>query len=91
MEVGVKKSSRKAKVSARAVIARINRALAPRHMRLRTSRGWRMKQAAGDYFVINTKGRYVVQSYNFMPLRDIARDVGVLADWEEIDFTAQAA
>ena len=48
------KRAAKAKVSERAIIARINRALAPQDMQLKTSRGWRMKLDVGDYYVINT-------------------------------------
>jgi hypothetical protein len=85
------KKAVKAKVSERAIIARINRALAPQDMQLKTSRGWRMKLDVGDYYVVNTRINGIVQPYKHMPLPDIARDVGVLKDWEEVDYSERAA
>jgi len=75
-----------APVSERAVIARINRALAPQDMHLKTSRGWRMKLDVGHYYVVNTRINGIVQPYKHMDLQSIARDVGVLEDWEEVCF-----
>jgi hypothetical protein len=68
------------------VIARINRALAPQDMHLKTSRGWRMKLDVGDYYVVNTRINGIVQPYKHMDLQSIARDVGVLEDWEKVCF-----
>jgi hypothetical protein len=89
MEANVKRAA-KAKVSERAIIARINRALAPQDMKLKTSRGSRMKLDVGDYYVINTRINGIVQPFKFMSLPDIAHEIGVLADWEEIDYSERA-
>jgi hypothetical protein len=41
--------------------------------------------------VINTRINGIVQPYKHMPLPDIAREVGVLKDWEEVDYSERAA
>jgi hypothetical protein len=80
MEVNVKRAA-KAKVSERAIIARINRALAPQDMQLKTSRGWRMKLDVGDYYVINVQAHAPAGH----------RPRGRRPDWEEVDYSERAA
>jgi hypothetical protein len=82
----MKTKATKVPVSERAVIARINRALARQDMKLKTARSQRMQIDVGDWYVINTRLNGVVQPYKHMPLEDIARDVGVLKDWETVVF-----
>jgi hypothetical protein len=41
--------------------------------------------------VINTRINGIVQPYKHMPLPDIAREVGALKDWEEVDYSERAA
>jgi hypothetical protein len=76
----------KVPVSERAIIQRINRALAPRDMVLRTARGQQMQLDVGHWYVVNTRINGVVQPYKHMDLADIAQDVGVLWGWEEIRY-----
>jgi len=76
----------KVPVSERAIIQRINRALAPRDMVLRTARGQQMQLDVGHWYVVNTRINGVVQPYKHMDLADIAQDVGVLRGWEEIRY-----
>ena len=77
----------KALISERAAIQRINRALAQNDMVLKTSRGWRMRMDVGDWYVVNTRINGIVQPYKHMALEDIAREVGVLKEWEAIDYS----
>jgi hypothetical protein len=76
--------STKAPVTERAIIQRINRALAPRDMVLKTARSTRMRLDVGYWYVVNTRINGIVQPYKHMHLEDIARDVGVLKDWETV-------
>jgi hypothetical protein len=76
--------SKKAQVSERAIIGRINRVLAPQDMKLKTSRSEQMRLDVGYWYIINTRINGIVQPYKHMHLQDIAREVGVLKDWEEI-------
>jgi hypothetical protein len=74
----------KATVSQRALIQRINRALAPDDMVLKTSRNERMRLDVGDWYVVNTRINGIVQPYKHRDLEDIGRELGVLKDWERV-------
>lgn len=73
-------------VSERAVIQRINRALAPRGKKMCKTRGERAYLELGDYYVIDiSRNRIVDQNIG---LEAFARELGVLAPYERLDMEA---
>jgi len=71
-------------VSTRALIARINRKLAADDMQLKVAKGERMRQAVGDYYVINTRINAVMHHYKNCDPADLARELGVLRGYERV-------
>ena len=71
-------------VSMRALVARINRKLAADDMRLKIAKGKRMRQAVGDYYVINTRINAVMHHYKDCNPADLARELGVLRGYEKV-------
>jgi hypothetical protein len=79
----------KSRVSARAVIQRINRKLAP-GKEVHVSRGQRLRLDTGAYYDLNAGAYYIVDFvtgclgvFDF-DLEAMARKLGVLGDFEEI-------
>jgi hypothetical protein len=74
-------------VSERAIIQRINRVLRRQDMELRTARGAQLQLDVGRWYVVNTRVNGVMYPYKHADLADIARETGVLRDWEEVQYT----
>jgi hypothetical protein len=74
----------KAPITQRALIARINRRLAKDDMILKAARGERMRQAVGDYYVVNVRINGVLQRYKDCDPVEVARELGVLKEWETV-------
>jgi hypothetical protein len=72
----------KCKVRERALIARINRKLAPGEMALRIARGASAQHDVGQYYLLNWRRESVVRTH--VSLEQLARELGVLRPWEEI-------
>jgi len=67
-------------VTMRAVIQRINRKLKPDSEKLKMTRGERMRQEVGDYYVIDFKQNWITHKH--VSPEQKARDLGVLQPWE---------
>ena len=74
----------KVPVTMRALIARINRKLAPQDLQLKTARGMRVRVDVGDYYVINTRINGIMQRYKDCDPEELARELGVLKQYEEV-------
>ena len=72
----------KVKISKRALIQRINRALVKENEMLRKARGIQMFLDVGDYFTINIKRNYITRS-NIDP-ENLGRELEVLKPYEEV-------
>lgn len=70
-------------ISARAVRQRLNSKLAPDHKAVRKcssdSPAW---YTLGDYYLLNFQQNYVIDTH--VNLESMARDFGVLAEWDEV-------
>jgi hypothetical protein len=75
-------TSMKASVSTRAVVQRINRVLKHDMQMLKATRGEKMRQAVGDFHVIDFSINGVTHT-NVDP-ESFARDLGVLKPWEKV-------
>ena len=71
-----------ASVTKRALVQRINRALARQEQQLRACRGERAQQELGDYFILNAKQNRIV-SRN-IDLEELARELNLLAPFEKL-------
>lgn len=73
-------------VSVRALTQRLNRRLAQDDQAVRSPRGRASRSQWGDYFIVNKRTRGVVD-YKLTPkkLEAMARELGVLAEWEELE------
>jgi hypothetical protein len=69
-----------APVSQRAIIQRINRKLAQKGERVKTTRGNRWRGTLGDFYIVNPN--YNVISRMGVDLESLGRELGVLAGWE---------
>jgi hypothetical protein len=69
-------------ITARALIARINRKLAPDMRGLRTARGARDRFDLGHHYVIDFTNGGAVEMH--VDVEDLGRELGVLADYERI-------
>jgi hypothetical protein len=69
-------------VSLRALMQRVNRALANQDETLKTSRGERCRQQMGDYYIVNTSRNFIVDK-NVDP-EELGRELGVLKAWESV-------
>ena len=77
--------SKKIQVSERAIIGRINRVLRQDDRVLKTARSERTQLQVGSrWYVVNTRINGVVSHYKDRDLEDIATELEVLKDWEEI-------
>jgi hypothetical protein len=75
---------KKVPVTVRALIARINRKLALHDLQLKTARGTRMRVDVGDYYVINVRFNGLMQRYRDCDPEELARELGVLRQYEEV-------
>ena len=65
-----------------ALIARINRRLKPHGELLKVTRGERLRQNVGDFYVLDVNRNCIVQQHSD-PER-LGRELGVLKDYEEV-------
>jgi hypothetical protein len=73
----------KAKISTRALLARVNRALAAEGQIFRRSRGKKLKAQLGEWHILDkTKGEIAARD---LDIEQWARDRNLLQSWEEID------
>jgi len=69
-------------VTMTALISRINRKLKPDHETLKVTRGERLRQNVGDFYVLDVNRNCIVQQHSD-PER-LGRELGVLKDYEEV-------
>jgi hypothetical protein len=70
-------------LSVDAVVKRVNRRLARESwLQLKKSRGWRMRQEVGDYYVLDWNRNFVVRKY--VDPAEFARELGVLGEFESV-------
>jgi len=72
----------KVPVTIRSVIARINRRLKPDLEMLKVTRGERMRQAVGDYYIIDFRMNAVL--HHDVDPEALGRELGVLRDYEMV-------
>jgi hypothetical protein len=72
----------KVPVTVRALIARINRKLAP-DLQLKIARG-RARVDVGDYYVVNTRINGVMQRYKDCDPEELGRELDVLKGYEVV-------
>jgi hypothetical protein len=72
----------KAPVTMRSVIARINRRLKPDLEMLKVTRGERLRQNVGDYYIIDFRMNAI--THNDVDPEKMARDLGVLKEYEQV-------
>ena len=78
----------KVPISMRALMQRLNRALAKQDEQLRRTappRGEGFSQQwldCGDYFIVNTRGNYLAQKS--VNVEKLGRSLGVLREWESV-------
>ncbi|HTM55354.1 MAG TPA: hypothetical protein VL175_15085 [Pirellulales bacterium] len=84
-----KSKQQRAKVSERALVARINRQLKKNDQQLRRGRGvwashcWQPADSGlGWYFVVNPNRNYIVETH--IDLEELGRRLEVLEAWEEL-------
>lgn len=77
-----KVKTKKAQVSLRAVIQRINRKLKPDLEALKTSRSERMRLDVGQFYIVDYSVN-AIQHHNVEP-GALGRELGVLAAWEVV-------
>jgi len=76
------KHPRKAAVSERAILARINRKLASDKEAIRKSRSAQMRASVGQFYRIDLMRNFI--SGQDIDLTRFAKELGVLRPWEEI-------
>jgi hypothetical protein len=69
-------------VTIRAVTQRLNRRLKSEYLVLTATRGDQQREQFGDYFLLNFRKKTVVRTH--IDLELLARDWGVLQDWEKM-------
>jgi hypothetical protein len=77
------RTRQKVPVSMRALVQRINRALAKSDRILKIARGARARFDLGEFFVIDLENRFVVAK--FVDPVKWARELGVLQSWEKLE------
>jgi len=77
------KKAAKIGVSRRALVQRVNRALARNDEALKSYRGAR-RQIDGDYFVVNVARSWIVREH-VRDLEALGRELSVLADYEVLE------
>ena len=75
-------TKQKVPVSMRAVIQRINRKLTDDDEVLKTTRGERARFDLGDYYILDQRRNFIAAKY--VDPEELARKIGVLAEWEEV-------
>lgn len=73
---------RKAIVTERAIIQRINRKLADDDLVLKTTRGANLQRSVGAHYVIDVQRNFITNTH--IDPETYARELGVLAHWEEV-------
>jgi hypothetical protein len=85
----VAKKERRVAVTERAIVQRINRKFVNEDGRpareLKKTRGARAVLDLGDYYVLNTRYNLVANGDRFVDVEELARKMGVLADWEYLE------
>lgn len=76
---------RRVTLTVRALTQRLNRRLAKDDQAVRSPRGRASRSQWGDYFVVNTRGGVVDAKLTPKKLEAMARALGVLAEWEELE------
>ena len=77
------KTATKVLVSRRALIQRLNRALAEANLVLKKTKGSRMKKQLGDYYLIDLRRNALVDKD--VNLETLGRKHAVLAAWERLE------
>jgi hypothetical protein len=77
------KSATKVLVSRRALIQRLNHALAETRLLLKKTKGGRMKKQLGEYYLIDLKRNALVEKG--VDMEKLGRKHGVLAAWERLE------
>ena len=72
-----------ASVSTRALLQRINRALAKRDEVVKTTRGDRLRFDLGEYYCVDYDRNLIVEDH--IDLEDLGRELGVLKGWERLE------
>ena len=72
----------KVPVTERAVVQRLNRALRPQEMVLKACRSGQWHAELGDWYLVNFRYNAVYRKH--VDLEAMAREEGVLKDWEEV-------
>ena len=77
-----KTKAQRVAVGGRALLARINRKLAPEDKAVRTSRSDRMRSDVGEYYLLLTRMNAI--GGHDIDIEDFGRKLGVLKPWEEL-------
>ena len=74
---------KKLKITERALVQRLNRAMSKHGLKLKKSRTAQTQSSVGEWFILDTKKNFVV--YQDVDLGGLAKKWKVLADWEELE------
>jgi hypothetical protein len=77
----------KMRVTERSLIARVNRRLAEKHQRLHKTKGRynRTRSGMGQYYIVDERRNVIVDHrMDEGRLAHVARELGALAEWEEV-------
>jgi hypothetical protein len=77
------RTATKVLVSRRALIQRLNNALAGSNLLLKKTKGGRMKKQLGDYYLIDLKQNALVETD--VDMEKLGRKHGVLEPWERLE------
>jgi len=69
-------------VTKRAILQRINRAMAPDFQGVRAVRGDRWRQELGDYYALDFSRNFIIEKH--VDLEELGRRLGVLKAWERV-------
>jgi len=72
----------KAQITTRALIQRINRALAKDGAVLKKARGMQMFASVGEYFIVNITGNYISQQR--VDPEKLGRELGIFKPYEKV-------
>jgi hypothetical protein len=75
--------AKKAPVTMRALIQRINRKLSAEEEMLKVTRGDRWRGDLGDYYVVDMNRNHLVSTH--VDVAALGRKLGVLAAWENVE------
>jgi hypothetical protein len=82
----------KMRVTERSLIARVNRKLAGKRQRLHKTKGRynRTSSGMGVYYIVDEHRKEIVDAQmDAKRLANVARELGALAEWEEIEGSPQ--